>query len=105
MNDARDAADAVKALNHMELSGRELLVDVAHGGGSSTGVISRPKVHSRSRNQRQPSSRSRDHSDRDRLSPPDHYASSYDSTRNSDNRKSSDYDYDDRRSRSRSRER
>ena len=105
MNDARDAADAVKALNHMELCGRELLVDVAHGGGSNTGVISRPKVHSRSRNQRQPSSRSRDHSDRDRLSPPDHDASSYDSTRNSNSRKSSDYDNRDRRSRSRSRER
>jgi RNA recognition motif-containing protein len=114
MNDARDAADAVKALNHMELCGREILVDVAHGGGSNTGFISRPKVYSRTKNQRQPSSRSRDSSsnyngrDHDRASPNGHNSSSYDSTRDRYNR-GGDYDHDHesryRRSRSRSRER
>jgi RNA recognition motif-containing protein len=46
MDDARDAADAVKALKGYELYDRAISVDVAHGGGSNTGFISRPKVYS-----------------------------------------------------------
>jgi hypothetical protein len=105
MNDARDAADAVKALNHMEISGRELLVDVAHGGGSNTGVITRPKVYSRQKN------RSRDHNDRDRdrLSPNDQSrkgssGGSYDSNSDRHSWRRGDQDRN-RKSRSRSRER
>jgi RNA recognition motif-containing protein len=58
MDDARDAADAVKALKGYELHGREISVDVAHGGGSNTGFISRPKVYSQT-NRRQNSDSNR----------------------------------------------
>eukprot|EP00604_Paraphysomonas_vestita_P004255 CAMPEP_0174824934 /NCGR_PEP_ID=MMETSP1107-20130205/39915_1 /TAXON_ID=36770 /ORGANISM="Paraphysomonas vestita, Strain GFlagA" /LENGTH=98 /DNA_ID=CAMNT_0016055015 /DNA_START=242 /DNA_END=536 /DNA_ORIENTATION=+ len=39
MDDARDAADAVRELNKTMLFDRELSIEVAHGDGSSSGTI------------------------------------------------------------------
>lgn len=64
MDDARDAADAMKGLHHYSLDGRNISIDVAHGGGSNTGVIVRPKVHSHSKKSKGRNSDEQDRSNR-----------------------------------------